>query len=273
MAPRRSPTAGAPPRRRATHSMEAVLREAVALLDESGESALTFRALAARLGGGVGSIYWYVSGRDELLDRATNHVLAGVVAFADELPESEDPVADLRAIAVALFDAVADRPWLGAYLMRDTELQPNALMLLERMGEQVLRLELPPRQSFDAVSAVIGYVVGTAADLGQQPPQEVLDGTVTREAYLERFADSWRQLDPAAYPFVHYVVEEFAGHDDAAQFRAGLDLLLEGLRLQASAQAGTGRPAASSTSGATSAPLTGKTVRRKRSEISTPGGR
>lgn len=44
-------------RRRASHSMEAVITEAVALLDEAGEPALTFRALAARLGGGVASIY------------------------------------------------------------------------------------------------------------------------------------------------------------------------------------------------------------------------
>jgi hypothetical protein len=32
---------------------------------------------------------------------------------------------------------------------------------------------------------------------------------------------------------VHRIVDEFAGHDDADQFRAGLDLLLAGLRLQA----------------------------------------
>jgi hypothetical protein len=36
--------------------MDAVVSEAVVLLDEAGEAALTFRALAARLGGGVASI-------------------------------------------------------------------------------------------------------------------------------------------------------------------------------------------------------------------------
>ncbi len=35
------------------------------------------------------------------------------------------------------------------------------------------------------------------------------------------------------YPFLHVIVDEFAHHDDNDQFRAGLDLLLEGLRLQA----------------------------------------
>ena len=220
-------------RRRASHSLEAVIAEAVALLDEAGEPALTFRALATRLGGGVGSIYWYVSSKEELLDRAADHVVAGVLADTEQHTGAPDPIDDLRAIAVTLFDAIADRPWLGAHFMRNTDVQPNALRLFERLGQQVLRLELTPKQSFDAVSALIGYVVGVAADLGQQPPQEVLEGELTREEFVQRYADQWRELDAEDYPFIHTIVDEFAGHDDAAQFRAGLDLLLDGLRLQA----------------------------------------
>src|ERR687884_249212 len=102
-------------RQRASHSSEAVISEAVALLDEAGEPALTFRALAARLGGGI------------------------------------------------------------------------------------------------------------AADLGQQPPPEVVDGTMSRDEHIRQFADEWRSLDPEAFPFVHRIVDEFAAHDDTEQFRAGLD--------------------------------------------------
>jgi AcrR family transcriptional regulator len=213
--------------------MEAVLSEAVVLLDQAGEPALTFRALAARLGTGVGSIYWYVDSKDELLDRATDHVLEGVLADTERFVESDDPIADMRAIAVTLFDAIVSRPWLAAYFLRDTGVQPNGLRIYERLGEQVLRLGLNPRQSFHAVSAVLGFVIGIAADLGQQPPQEVLDGTTNRAEFTARYADQWRRLDPQAYPFMHYIVDEFAHHEDVDQFRAGLDLLLAGLRLQA----------------------------------------
>lgn len=228
-------SAGTPQRgrRRAAHSLDAVIAEAVALLDEAGDSALTFRALAARLGGGAASIYWYVANRDELVDRASDHVIAGVLADTEGFTGADDPIDDLRAIAVTLFDAIAQRPWLGAYFMRDTGVQPNSLQLYERLGQQVLRLDLTPRQSFHAVSAVLGFVVGIAADLGQQPPQEVIDGTVDREEYLGRFVQQWRDLDAAEFPYLHHVVDEFEGHDDAEQFRAGLDLLLAGLRLQA----------------------------------------
>jgi AcrR family transcriptional regulator len=225
---------GAPARRRASHSLTAVVSEAVALLDEAGEPALTFRALAARLGGGVASIYWYVANRDELLDRAADAVLAGVLADTAQATGSGDPVDDLRAIAVALFDAILAHPWLGPYFLRDTGTQENGLLLFERLGQQVLRLGLPPRQSLHAVSAVLGFVVGVGADLAQQPPPKDPEGH-PRTAATE--ADRWRALDPAAFPFLHHVVDEFAVHDDAEQFHAGLDLLLTGLRLQAGRRA------------------------------------
>jgi AcrR family transcriptional regulator len=215
--------------------MEAVLAAAVALLDEAGEPALTFRALAARLGTGVGSIYWYVSSKDELFDRATDHVVGDTLATVRAQPGSDDPIADLRAMAVTLFDAIIDRPWLAAYFMRNTDVQGNSLQLYEELGQQTLRLDLTPRQRFHAVSAVVGVVVGTAADLGAEPPQEVLDGKVGRDQHLDRYAETWRALDPAEFPFVREIADEFAGHDDREQFLAALDLSLAGLRLQASA--------------------------------------
>lgn len=224
-----------PARRRASHSMEAVLTESVKLLDEAGESALTFRALAARLGGGVGSIYWYVQNKDELLDRAADHVLATVLDDTAGFVDEADPIDALRDIGVTLYDAAIDRPWLGHYFMRNTGNQPNSLRLYERIGGQILRLRLSPRQSFHAASAVVGFVVGLAADMGQLPPEEVLRGELDRDEYLNRVVSQWRALDPAEYPFLHTVLEEFEHHRDADQFRAGLDLLLEGLRRQAEA--------------------------------------
>ncbi|MFB7741129.1 TetR/AcrR family transcriptional regulator [Streptomyces sp. NPDC056132] len=215
--------------------MESVLTEAVALLDEAGEPALTFRALAQRLGGGVASIYWYVASKDELLDRATDHVIGAALADIEALASHDDPIDDLRAMAVSLFDAIMERPWLGAYFMRNTDVQGNALRLYEKLGQQTLRLDLTARQRFHAVSAVVGVVVGSAIDLGQEPPQEVLDGAVGRDEFLGRYAQAWRELDPADFPFVHEIVDEFDGHDDIEQFRSALELTLAGLRLQAGA--------------------------------------
>ncbi|MFF4344229.1 TetR/AcrR family transcriptional regulator [Kitasatospora sp. NPDC001540] len=210
--------------------MEAVLGAAVELLDEAGEPALTIRGLASRLGTGVGSVYWYVSGREDLLDRAVDHVLGGVLAEIGRHPGTGDPVDELRRMAVTLFDAVVDRPWLGSRFMRGIDAEGNSLRLYEELGRQLLRLDLTPLQRFHAVTAVLGVVVSAAADLGQEPPQAVVDGLVERGEFLGRFAATWRALDPGEYPFLHDIVDAFDGHDDRQQFLAALDLTLTGLR-------------------------------------------
>lgn len=219
-------------RSRASHSLESVLAAAVAILDESGAQRLTIRALAARLGGGVASVYWYVSGRDELLDLAADSVLGGVLEAVADIGDG-DPIDNLRTIAVTMFDAIVDRPWLGAYVLRDTATQIHSLQLYELIGEQVMRLELTPRQSFHATSAVVGFVIGTAADMGQEPPEAVVSGEMSKEEYMAGATAQWRALDAARFPYIHHIIDEFDGHDDRDQFIGGLDLLLTGLRLQA----------------------------------------
>lgn len=220
-------------RQRAAHSLEAILQAAVELLDEAGESALTFRALAARLGGGVGSVYWYVSNKDELLDRATDLVMGGVLAQTEVLA-GDDPIATLRDLALALFAAMEAHPWLAAYLLRDVGMQPNSIRLYERFGQELLRLDLTRRQRFHAVSAIVNYVVGVGAEMGHAPDRVEVDadGAIDREAYLAAAVQEWRELDETEFPFVHEVAAEFEQHEDREQFVAGLDLMLAGLRLQ-----------------------------------------
>jgi AcrR family transcriptional regulator len=220
-------------RQRASHSLDTVLAEAIAILDEAGEPALTFRALAARLGGGVASIYWYVGSRDELLERATEEVMGRVLADSEPLIHGPDPVDNVRAVALALFDEFVRRPWFGQYMLRNNGLQPNSMAMYERLGQQLLGLDLTPRQRFHAVSSIVSYVVGVAADLAEPPPKEFLESGMDRAGFLAAFADRWRALDPDEFPFAHDAADELATHDDLDVFRSGLDLLLAGLRLQA----------------------------------------
>jgi AcrR family transcriptional regulator len=237
----RSPRTGRPGRaparpsgrRRASHSLDAVLDEAIAILDESGEPALTFRALAARLGGGVASIYWYVASRDELLERATEEVMGRVLTDTRQLTDGPDPIDNVRALALALFDEFVRRPWFGQFMLRNSGLQPNSMSMFDRLGQQLMRLQLTPKQRFHAVSSIISYVVGVAVDLAQPPPREFLDSGLAPSEFLAMYADRWRALDEEDYPFAHQVADEFAVHDDLDVFRSGLDLLLAGLRLQA----------------------------------------
>ncbi|GIG35915.1 TetR/AcrR family transcriptional regulator C-terminal domain-containing protein [Cellulomonas pakistanensis] len=155
------------------------------------------------------------------------------MARTAHLGDADDPITALRELALAFYAATVHRPWLGAYFLQDAGTQLNGLTLYDRMGQQLMRLDLTPRQRFDGVAAVMAYVVGVAADRGQDPPPEVRDGRVERDEFVATFRAGLRELDEDAFPFLHHVADEFAAHDDAEQFRAGLDLLLAGLRLQA----------------------------------------
>ncbi len=84
----------------------------------------------------------------------------------------------------------------------------------------------------------MSYVVGVAIDMAQPPPQEFLDSGLEPSEFLAMYADRWRALDPDSYPFAHQIADQFAIHDDEDVFRSGLDLLLAGLRQQATPSEG-----------------------------------
>src|SRR3569833_2373589 len=93
------------PRRTEALSRERIVEAAVELLDANGESGLTFRTLTERLATGAGAIYWHVANKGELLDAATD----GVLADALKAGSPGSPHAEVRAVAIGLVAAI-DRP-------------------------------------------------------------------------------------------------------------------------------------------------------------------
>jgi AcrR family transcriptional regulator len=59
-----------------------IVEAAIEILDNDGEDALTFRALAARLATGSGAIYWHIADKNDLLAAATDHVIARIATDA-----------------------------------------------------------------------------------------------------------------------------------------------------------------------------------------------
>lgn len=210
-------------------SLEIVLDSAIEILDADGEGSLTLRALAARLDTGVGSLYHYVASKDELLDRATNQVLGEVV---DQIELPDDPYEAMRTLSDALYVSLQAHPWMGLYLMRDTGMQPNSMRLFDLFGRQTQRLDLTTVQRFNAVSSLVSFVVGVGAEMRQLPEAMLAEGK-SQEDSLREYADAWRALDPDEFPFIREAADVFEVHDDVAQFRDGVDLLLTGIAAQA----------------------------------------
>lgn len=233
--------------------MEAVVEGAIEMLDADGQSGLTFRGLAAKLGGGVGSIYWYVTGKEDLLEQATDAVLLRALADVRAMregtldpaqikadgpaPASDDPtvaaaLTELRRILLALFHQMEQHTWVAPQMQREGDMRPGALQLLDQVGQQVAALGLTPKEQFIGATTLLNFVTGVGVELAMRdrallavdvPPDEVMADVVAR----------WRALDEGEVPFVTSIVDVFLEHDDREQFEGGLDLMLIGLREQA----------------------------------------
>lgn len=205
-------------------STERVVDAAIDILDTEGEKALTFRALAARLSTGAGAIYWHVADKNALLDAATHLVVSRVMRSS--VDDDDGPTESLRTLALGIFDALDDHPWVGAHLLRDPR-QAALAQLFDAIGGRVATLGVDERDLFDAATALVNYILGVGGQNAANA-RNVRDG-ISREAFLDEVATRWESLDPQAYPFLHRVSPQLRDHDDRAQFSTGVDLILSGI--------------------------------------------
>ncbi|MES2529745.1 MAG: helix-turn-helix domain-containing protein, partial [Pseudomonadota bacterium] len=166
-----------------------IVDAAIQILDTDGESALTFRALAAHLATGSGAIYWHVASKDELLAAAADDVIARAVA---EVSSDAAPADTVRAVGLGVFDAIDAHPWVGTQLSR-APWQSAMVQIFEGVGGQLQRLGVPERAQFDCASALVNYILGVA---GQNAANARLHAPDTdRSAVLGSVAARWAQLD------------------------------------------------------------------------------
>ena len=215
-----------PVRREAPLTREQIVAAAVELLDDAGESGLTFRALAERLATGPGAIYWHITGKGELLAAAME---AEIIGASSPGPADATPQDALRALGLGIWDAIDAHPWLGTQLAINPSRTP-ALQFFESIGRQVRALGVPPRAEFTAASALLNYILGVA---GQNAVNgRAVGPDVKRTEFLGAAAATWAGLDPDEYPFARSVAGRLREHDDREEFLAGLDLVLAGITTQ-----------------------------------------
>lgn len=212
-----------PDRRPHTLSKERIVDAAIDILDAAGEGGLTFRVLTARLKTGSGAIYWHVADKGELLLAAADRV---VTTALGTVANTSAPREAIRAIALAVFDALDAHPWIGTLLT--DPLNPASLQIFEGIGGHLVALGVPARSQFDVWSALIAYILGVAGQSAAKA--RVLSESVEdRAALLRAVADQWARLDPVRYPFLRRTAAHLVDHDDRAQYLAGIDLILAGI--------------------------------------------
>jgi AcrR family transcriptional regulator len=212
------------PRREESLSRERIIEASIGLLDSSGEVGLTFRALSDRLATGPGAIYWHIANKNDLLAAACD----AVVARTMNETVVTTPEATIRAVALGLFDVIAEHPWVGSALTGSPGLSP-IVRILEPIGQQIRALGVPDEQQWASVGALMAYILGVStqnAANGQLARTRGLD----RSDFLEAVSTAWSRLDPQAYPFARSVAGQIRDHDDRVDFLAGIDLILSGIK-------------------------------------------
>jgi AcrR family transcriptional regulator len=212
------------PRRTEALSRDVIVKAATEILDAEGEDALTFRALTVRLTTGYGAIYHHVADRNDLLAAATDHVIARI---ATDLVADAEPQQTLRALAIALFDAIDAHPWVGAQLTREPW-RPALMDIYESVTEQLQALDVPQRAVSDSAGVLVNYMLGVAGQNAANA-RALANSKMDRSTFLATVAAQWAQLDPAKYPNVHKARTQLREHNDRDQFLAGIDLILAGI--------------------------------------------
>lgn len=131
----------------------ALIEAAARILAADGPSALSTRRLAAEVGTSTMAVYTHFGGMDELHRAVRDEGFARLAARLDDVPGTDDPVADLAAGGLAYFMTGLADPEL--YRAMFTELPPAGddagAVIFRRLAEAVSRCVDAGR--FDAAEA------------------------------------------------------------------------------------------------------------------------
>jgi len=220
-----TPAAEGPRRRgpRPRHTRRDVALAAVAIADADGIDRVTFRAVAARLGVGVMSLYNYVPDKQALVYDMAEEVVAEL-----RLPEpTGDWRADIHRMAHEQRDLLHRHPWLVTESSHLQPLGPAMLTLLEWALGVLEPTGLPARERLETI-AMLNWFIGDMVrgelatraapppDSGQARAQAAQLTELLATGRYPRFAAAVRQSGPPD--------PEVASHFDRL-----LDRILDGL--------------------------------------------
>ncbi|WP_432839234.1 TetR/AcrR family transcriptional regulator [Dactylosporangium sp. CA-092794] len=137
-----------------SHSRDEIVAAAVAIADADGLAAVSMRAVAGRLGTAAGSLYRYLSSRDDLLDLMADAVVGALRPF----PEAADPFDALAGLARAQLAVYRRHPWLVETIQRTSGLGPNSLAYFDHCLGVLEPLDRPVARKFEAIAMLTGVV-------------------------------------------------------------------------------------------------------------------
>jgi AcrR family transcriptional regulator len=220
MATRADPSAKARSRVRRPLSRDRVLRAAIELADGGGIDALSMRKLAQALGVEAMTLYYWVAGKDEIIDGILDLVLAEI-----PVPTNDgDWKAVLRTSILAAHEALERHPWACRYLMSVRRLRPARLEFIDAVLGQLRRAGFSAELTDHAYHALDSHLLGSTlweagyAAGGANVPDEA------QVALIERVMATY----PALAEHVEYH-QRPRREGEPRDFEFGLNLILDGV--------------------------------------------
>ena len=212
--------------RRPPLSRERIVRAAIELADADGLEGLSMRRIAARLGSGTNSLYWYLNSKSDLFELMFDEVLGEL-----ELPErsSGDWRAHLREIARQVWLVARRHSWLGL-LGIQPGFGPNAARYFQQAQAALRPLELELEEEVRILAALNNYVGGhtqRAAAWDAVIRRSGFAGEAWRERFLA-YLDTIRPSDPRLAAQLQARLDLSSEHE----FLWGLDRLIDGIAAQ-----------------------------------------
>jgi TetR/AcrR family tetracycline transcriptional repressor len=223
----RTPSRRSPAGRQAGLDKATVVAAALRLLDAEGLEKLTLRRLAQDLDVAAPALYWHFRDKRELLDGM-------VAAIADELGGWPEPGPD------DVWDEwLADRFRQqrrtllnhrdSARLVAGTRPTSEALPMIEREVGIGVRFGLTAGQALRAILVVSNYVTGFVLDEQAEAAREAAEAGQEMSASERMFREKYAS---GQIPNLAAAFDEVGDPNSEAGFEFGLQLLIDGLRIQ-----------------------------------------
>ena len=218
--------------RRLGLTREKVTEAALGLIDRDGPDGFSLRRLAGELGVEPMSLYNHVPNKEALLDDVAESLLGRIDFTGTETGTWQERV---RAHAIAFRAAALRHPRAFPLVLTRPTPTPAALANLRAALAGIDDLGLPPREQVYAVRTCIAYIAGT---IMRELSSVITVGAMSPDQVQHRIDEITASGDALLLRSAPHLA--FSDHE--AEFRYGLDLLIDGLaaRIAASASASNG---------------------------------
>lgn len=228
------------------HSVEEVVKAAIALADAEGLAALSMRGLAETLGLSPMSLYTYVPSKAELVD-----LMLDRVAGEPQVPDgpAEGWRARLEQIARQGWTLAQRHPWILQVGTHRPPLGPNVLARVEATLRAVDGLGLSEMEMDQLTSLVGDYVRGAVRSALDAREIEQASGMTDEQWWSMNTPLLEGLVDAARYPTTVKIGEAYksgriAAPDHERNFEFGLQRVLDGIEAFIANRQNAGKSAA-----------------------------